>query len=85
MTAVEYRRLRRMLQRERQKGLLALDLLTDVAAQNDRVVDEPGVSGVDDRGRSYQRRHADLGEGLARTRVLLTSSRYVVVTSALQA
>ena len=38
-----------------------------------------------DRGRSYQRRHADLGEGLARTRVLLTSSRYVVVTSALQA
>ena len=47
MTAAEYRRLRRMLQRERQKGLLALDLLTDVATQNDWVFGEPDVSGID--------------------------------------
>ncbi len=48
MTAAEYRRLRRMLQRERQKGLLALDLLADVATQSDRVVDESDVSGIDE-------------------------------------
>ena len=47
MTAAEFRRLRRMLQRERQKGLLALDLLTDAATQEDRAVDEPGASEID--------------------------------------
>ena len=45
MTAAEFRRLRRMLQRERQKGLLALDLLTDAATQEDLAVDESCANG----------------------------------------
>ena len=57
MTPTDYRRLRRLLQRERQKGVAALDQLTDLALRAaDDAEPVPGPEGVgrdrvgDDRG-----------------------------------
>ncbi|HJN46401.1 MAG TPA: hypothetical protein QF572_19725 [Vicinamibacterales bacterium] len=58
MTSTEYRRLRRLLQRERQKGVLAVDQLIDLAGR----AAEQEVSDLrpepEDRGRSVATRGA---------------------------
>ena len=55
MTPTEYRRLRRLLQRERQKGVEALDQLTDLAL---RAADDPEpVPGPEDEGRDRGGEH----------------------------
>jgi hypothetical protein len=51
MTPTDYRRLRRLLQRERQKGVVAFDQLTDLALRATDDVDAhvdpvPGPEGV---------------------------------------
>ena len=59
MTPTEYRRLRRLLQRERQKGVVALDQLTDLVLRDtDDAEPVPGPEGV---GR--ERVGADRGAG----------------------
>ena len=59
MTPTEYRHLRRLLQRERQKGVVALDRLTDLVLRDtDDAEPVPGPEGV---GR--ERVGADRGAG----------------------
>ena len=65
MTPTEYRRLRRLLQRERQKGVVALDQLTDLVLRD--TDDAEPVSGPEGVGR--ERVGADRGAGLKNQRI----------------